>query len=59
MLVMTVLMVDCLPHCCAGGCRFTALGLGMVLSLLSAIPIFKVCRLYKCAHPNATAAAVV
>ncbi|KAF6266791.1 hypothetical protein COO60DRAFT_1697256 [Scenedesmus sp. NREL 46B-D3] len=37
---------------------FTALGLGMVLSLLSAIPIFKVCRLYECAHPNATAAAV-
>jgi hypothetical protein len=40
--------------------RFAALALGMVLSLLSAIPIYRVCRLYECAHPgNATAAAVV
>eukprot|EP00882_Tetradesmus_deserticola_P013767 GHRQ01014621.1.p1 GENE.GHRQ01014621.1~~GHRQ01014621.1.p1 ORF type:complete len:181 (+),score=93.90 GHRQ01014621.1:205-747(+) len=38
---------------------FAALGLGMVLSLLSAIPIYSVCRLYECAHPNATAAAVL
>ncbi|WIA29033.1 hypothetical protein OEZ86_011547 [Tetradesmus obliquus] len=38
---------------------FTALALGMVLSLLSAIPIFKVCRMYECAHHNATAAAVM
>jgi hypothetical protein len=46
-------------RCCAGCCRFTALGLGMVLSLLSAIPIYKVCRLYECAHPNATSAAAM
>eukprot|EP00775_Hariotina_reticulata_P010293 gene10295-10452_t len=32
----------------------SALALGMVLSLLSAIPIFKVCRLYECAHPGNT-----
>lgn len=39
--------------------RFAALGLGMILALLSAIPIYKVCRLYECAHPgppNSTAA---
>ncbi|KAF8072842.1 hypothetical protein HT031_000502 [Scenedesmus sp. PABB004] len=31
-----------------------ALFVGMVLSLLSAVPIFKVCRLAECAHANAT-----
>jgi hypothetical protein len=33
-----------------------ALGLGLLLSLAAAVPIFRVCRLYECAHPNVTAA---
>lgn len=39
-------------------CRFTALALGMILSLLSAIPIYKVCRLYECAHPGPSSTAI-
>jgi hypothetical protein len=28
----------------------------MLLSLLAALPIYRVCRLYECSHPNATLA---
>lgn len=59
-------LLACVRYCikaaqshCRLQCRWTALGLGMILSLLSALPIYKVCRLYECAHPGPSAVAAV
>ena len=51
---LVILALPPLPY--SHACRLAALGLGFVLALASAIPIFLVCRLRECAHPNKTAA---